>query len=300
MWVDTHVHFDAVEFEGRCSVLWGRAQALGVAVQVIPSVSPANFDAVRGLARAHAGSFYALGIHPLFVMGLDRVGALALLRAQVVASLDDPCFVGVGEIGLDGFVSGVDWETQVWFFRAQLLLAREFGLPVLLHVRRSVDVVGRWVREVGVVGGIAHAFNGSLVQAERFLGLGLHLGFGGVLTFERARQVRRLAVGLPLSALVLETDAPDMPPAWVAVSAAERAAGVGVGVNCSCHLPRIGAVLAELRGVSVGVLAQALWENSVRALPRLARGVLLHPCGVVGGVGLSGWVDSVGSVGGGC
>ena len=165
------------------------------------------------------------------------------------------------------------------FYRAQLRLARKHGLPVILHVRRSADQLFQGLREVGAGAapwqGIAHAFNGSSQQAQRLVGAGLKLGFGGAFTYDRALQLRRLATELPLEALVLETDAPDMPPHWLYATAAARAAGQPQGRNSPQQLPRIGAALAALRGITPEAMAQASTANAVAALPRL--GLLLAP-----------------------
>jgi TatD DNase family protein len=178
--------------------------------------------------------------------------------------------VAVGEIGLDHFVPGLDRARQQHFYRAQLKLARRFGLPVLLHVRRSADHLLQGLRQIEVPGGIAHAFNGSEVQAAQFVERGFGLGFGGTLTFERSLQIRALAQGLPESALVLETDAPDIPPQWLYRTAEQRAAGQPQGRNEPAELPRIGAVLASLRGWSPAETAARTTANAVAALPRLA------------------------------
>ena len=263
MWIDTHTHFDAPEFDVSRSQDWLRARELGVAAQVIPAVAPFNFATVREVAHAHEGSFYALGIHPMYVMTvvreMPREVAIAALRAAIESALTDERFVAVGEIGLDGFVADLDWDTQVWFLREQLKLAREFDLPVLLHVRRAVDPVGKYLRELGIKNGIAHAFNGSDVHADVFVKMGLHLGFGGTLTYERSRQIRRLAARVPLESIVIETDAPDIPPSWLSTGEA----------NYSYHLPRIAQVLAEVRGISEVDLSVALWRNTLNAMPRL-------------------------------
>jgi TatD DNase family protein len=175
----------------------------------------------------------------------------------------------VGEIGLDFFVPGLDAERQAYFYRQQLQLARRFDLPVILHVRRSADQLLKGLREVPVQGGIAHAFNGSLQQAHALIALGFKLGFGGALTYERALQLRRLATELPIEALVLETDAPDMPPHWLYRTAAERAAGAAQGRNTPAELPRIAQVLADLRGMAPHDLARQTQANALQALPRL-------------------------------
>jgi TatD DNase family protein len=180
----------------------------------------------------------------------------------------------VGEIGLDYFVPGLDAARQEYFYREQLALARRHGLPVLLHVRRSADQLLRALRRTPATG-IAHAFNGSLQQAREFVKLGFRLGFGGTVTYERALQIRRLARELPAHALVLETDAPDIPPHWLYATAQERAAGKAQGRNEPGELPRIGAVLAGLRGIAPQELAAATAANAGDALPRVA--TLLRP-----------------------
>ena len=238
---------------------------------IIPAVEAANFTAVCALAHAHQDA-YALGIHPLYT---PHAGAadLAQLDQALLAQQGDARLVAVGEIGLDGWVPALNtpaaWDTQLRFYRAQLKLAQRHQLPVILHVRRSADPLLKGLRDIGVMGGIAHAFNGSLQQAHAFIDLGFKLGFGGALTFERALQLRRLATALPLSAIVLETDAPDIPPHWLYATAEQRQAGQPQGRNSPAELPRIAQVLAELRGISLDALAQAMQANACAALPRL-------------------------------
>jgi TatD DNase family protein len=267
VWTDTHCHLDAGEFDADRAAVVVRARAAGVARLVLPAVAPANFDAVRRLAHEQGG-VYALGIHPLYVEPLAD-DALDALRQALELHRDDPRLVAVGEIGLDFFVPGLDRAKQEHFYAAQLQLAHDAGLPVLLHVRRSADTLLKHLRRVPVAG-IAHAFNGSRQQAEAFVGLGFKLGFGGALTFETALQLRRLAAELPLEAIVLETDAPDIPPHWLYTRAAERAAGAPRGRNEPAELPRIAAVLAGLRGIGLDELAAANERNARAALPRLA------------------------------
>ena len=267
MWIDSHCHLDAAEFDADRAAVIARARAAGVTQIVLPAVAPANFDAVRALAHEH-GFHYALGIHPLYVERAHDTD-LQRLREALAAQRADPRLVAVGEIGLDHFVPGLDRERQATFYAAQLRLAREFGLPVILHVRRSADPLLRQLREIPVRGGIAHAFNGSAQQARAFVDLGFTLGFGGALTFERALQIRRLAQTLAGDAFVLETDAPDIPPQWLYRSAAERAQGLRAR-NEPAELPRIAATLAALRGLSLTELAALTSANARRALPGLA------------------------------
>lgn len=265
-WIDTHCHLDAPEFVADVDAVVQRARAAGVTGLVLPAVRVRDFDRVRELAHAH-GAVYALGIHPLAVPQAQDED-LAQVAEAVRCWRDDPRLVAVGEIGLDHFVPHQDLQRQERFYQSQLAIAREVDLPVLLHVRRSADALLKGLRRCPVRGGIAHAFNGSEVQAQAFVERGFALGFGGTLTFERSRQIRRLATNLPASALVLETDAPDIPPQWLYRPVAVREHHPPAR-NEPAELPRIGRVLAELRGWSPAEAADCTWANARRVLPRL-------------------------------
>ena len=256
MWIDTHCHFDATEFDADRDQLAESASALGVSRIVIPGVEAANFARVRDLAHRISGGAYALGIHPLYTPRATDDDLLSL-RVQVEAALTDPLFIGIGEIGLDYFVE-LDEARQQHFFIEQLRIARDFNLPAICHVRKSQDQVLKGLRRMGVVLGIAHAFNGSFQQAEAFIKQGFRLGFGGNLTFERARQIRRLAQQLPIEAIVLETDAPDIAPSW---RYKQR--------NDPTQLVGIGETLAALREQTPEQIALGTTANAHLALPRL-------------------------------
>ncbi|HEX8962070.1 MAG TPA: TatD family hydrolase [Rhodocyclaceae bacterium] len=251
--IDTHCHLDAAEFDADRAAVAARAAAAGVATIVVPGVTRANFGAVASVCREFAGCVPAYGIHPMYVDDSreEDLGALreALQRERAVA---------IGEIGLDYFVADRDEAKQNFYFAEQLKIARDLDLPVLLHVRKAADAVLKQLRRVAVRGGIAHAFNGSRQQAEEFLKLGFKLGFGGAMTHSRATRLRELAASLPLDAIVLETDAPDIPPAWLGRSRNEPA-----------ELARIAAVLAELRGAALAEVAEATSANARAVLPAL-------------------------------
>jgi TatD DNase family protein len=268
MWIDSHCHLDAPEFDADRPAVVQRARAAGVSRLVLPAVAVAHFNAVRALAHEHDLA-YALGIHPLCVHQAKE-GDLEQLQQALQEHRHDPRLVAVGEIGLDHFVPGLDRTLQMRYYTAQLKLARDVGLPVILHVRRSADTLMQGLRRIEVTGGIAHAFNGSDVQALHFVERGFKLGFGGALTFDRALQLHALARGLPADALVLETDSPDIPPHWLYRTAAQRAAGVPMGRNEPAELPRIAQTLADLRGLTLSDLAALTSANVVTALPRMA------------------------------
>jgi TatD DNase family protein len=261
MWIDTHCHLDAHEFGDRSLALAAQALERGVDMVVIPAVDRANFDVVRDLAHQAPNACYALGIHPIYVPNAVEAD-LDAMRQAVADAMADRRFVAIGEIGLDFFIPMLcepDMrDKQVFFLREQLKIARDFGLPVLCHVRKSQDQVLKHVRQIGPAGGIAHAFNGSFQQAQAYIDAGFKLGFGGNLTFTRALQIRRLAAELPLSAIVVETDAPDIAPAWV-----------HPGVNTPAEVAGIGAALAGLRGDAPGCVAKATSKNALDVMPRL-------------------------------
>ncbi|MFT3758255.1 TatD family hydrolase [Thauera sp.] len=250
MLIDTHIHLDAAEFDPDRRQAIDAARGGGVAGFVVPAVERANFDAVRDVAAANADACFALGVHPMYVMParMEDIDVLDQYLGQGGA-------VAVGEIGLDHFVPGIDHARQLDFFVAQLRLARRHGLPVILHVRRAIDPILKQLRRIGVPGGIAHAFNGSRQQADALINLGFKLGFGGTLSFSGSTRIRELAATLPLDAIVLETDAPDIPPEWARGQRNEPA-----------HLPRYAEILAELRGVTVGEITAATGRNATEVL----------------------------------
>ena len=261
MWIDTHCHLDAHEFGAQSLDVAQRAGAAGVGMIVIPAVERGNFGVVAQLAAAAPNVSYALGIHPIYVPQASEDDLVAL-RAAIEAAMADPRFVAIGEIGLDFFIPMLCEPAmrakQDHFFREQLRMAREFGLPVLMHVRRSQDQVLKHVRQLRPAGGIAHAFNGSFQQAQMYIDLGFKLGFGGAMTFTRALQIRRLAATLPLDAIVLETDAPDIAPSWV-----------HPGRNSPEQLPGIGAALAQMRALPIEDVQVSMKANALAAMPRL-------------------------------
>ena len=246
VFIDTHCHFDAAEFALDRDAEYARARAGGVNTQIIPAIALDNFVDVAAVCARYPGCLPAWGMHPMLIAA-HRPEHLVQLREQIERHRP----VAIGEIGLDFFIRGLDPATQEYFYVEQLKIARDYDLPVLLHSRKSVDLILKQLRRIGVRGGIAHAFNGSPQQAEMLIKLGFKLGFGGAFTWPRANNLRRLALDLPLESIVLETDSPDIPPVWI-----------GKARNSPAELPRIAETLAALRGIPVATVSAATTANA--------------------------------------
>ena len=223
-----------------------RTRAVGVTELVIPAIHRAGWPGLLGLCATDPDLYPALGLHPVYLDQHADADLPALER-----TIADARPLAVGEIGLDYFVRDLDRDRQQALFEAQLQIARAADLPVLLHVRKAHEQVLATLKRIRVRGGIAHAFSGGIEEARRYLDLGFALGFGGMLTFERSTKLRALAAALPVDAIVLETDAPDL---TVAAHQGSR--------NSPEYLPDVLAALAQVRGEDADRLAQQTTANA--------------------------------------
>lgn len=246
--IDSHCHLDAGPFDPDRACVVQRARAAGVDRQVVPATTAALWPKLRDTCRAHEGLFAAYGLHPMFLPE-HRPEHLSRLRGWLEAERP----VAIGECGLDWFVQGLDRDGQRLYFRAQLELAAEFDLPVIVHARRAVEDVILAVREVGGLRGVVHSWSGSRAQAEQLWKLGFLLGLGGPVTYTRAKRLRELAATMPLEHLLLETDAPDQP------DCDHRGRRNEPG-----RLPVVLETIAGLRGVAPEVVARATTANAER------------------------------------
>jgi TatD DNase family protein len=246
--LDSHSHFDAAEFDADRAQAHAHALAAGVARQVVPAVDAAGWSKLKAVCAEFAGLFPAYGLHPMFLEA-HRPEHLDELRDWI--EREKP--VAVGECGLDFFVEGLDAETQAFYFEAQLQLAREFGLPVIVHARRAVDAVIAAIRKIDGLHGVVHSFSGSAEQAAQLHKLGFLLGIGGPVTYERANRLRGIVATMPLEQLLLETDSPDQP------GAAHRGQR-----NEPAFLPEVLDAVAGLRGIEPSELAAATTANAER------------------------------------
>lgn len=248
--VDTHCHIDVEAFDSDRSQVLERARARGVRRILVPAIDAAHWPGLLRLCQQEQGLFPALGLHPVLLTRHQGADIQALEEA-----VDKHRPAAVGEIGLDFFITELDRDRQQQLFEMQLEVARNADLPVILHVRKAHDQVLATLRRIRVKGGIAHAFNGSLQQAQRYIDLDFKLGFGGMLTYPRSKKIRRLASQLPLSAMVLETDAPDM---VVSAHHGER--------NSPEYLTDCLYALAEVRAEEPRALAEQTTRNACEAL----------------------------------
>lgn len=246
--IDSHCHLDAPEFAADRAAVLVRARAAGVVAQIIPAVTAESFEALAQLTASETDLHAAYGLHPMY-LSEHRPEHLGQVRERLAGGTA----VAVGECGLDYFVEGLDPKQQRMYFRAQVELAREFDLPLVLHARRSVDEVIATVRRIGKVGGVVHSYSGSEEQARQLWKLGFSLGIGGPVTFERAQRLRRIVASMPIEFLLLETDAPDQPDQW---HRGQR--------NEPANLAVIAETIAGLRGVSVEEIARATSDNARR------------------------------------
>lgn len=251
--IDTHCHLDAADFDADRRQVLERARQQGVRSMVVPAVDAEHWAGLIQLCDSEQALFPALGLHPVYLQ-VHKPEDISALESEIEQRRP----VAVGEIGLDYFIRELDREKQRVLFEAQLEVARNAGLPVILHVRKAHDQALSILRRIRVRGGTAHAFNGSLQQARQYIDMGFKLGFGGMLTYQRSHRLRRLAAALPVDAIVLETDAPDM---VVAAHRGER--------NSPEYLPYCLRALAEVRNEDDDFLARQTTVNarSVFALP---------------------------------
>lgn len=251
MIIDTHSHIDLPVFQDDFQDILARARKAGVVAQVLPGVVCSGWERILHLSHTEPDLFPAIGLHPMYLShhgknDLDTLRHLALTEK----------LVAIGEIGLDYFVKNVDRAAQQELFEAQLGIATEAKVPVLLHVRKAHDQVQATIRRLKYTGGgIVHAFNGSFQQAEHYIKLGFLISVCGTITYDRATKIRSVAAALPLTSLVVETDSPDIPPA---MHYGER--------NYPEFLPEIVSALAELRGEDAALLIQQTSENARRLL----------------------------------
>ena len=249
--IDTHSHIDLPVFADSFAEVLERARAVGVTAQVLPGVVRAGWQRILQLSAEEPDLFAAIGLHPLYLAQHGQDDLQELRRLALTERL-----VAIGEIGLDYYAKDIDCTAQQELFEAQLTIATEAGLPVLLHVRKAHDQVQATIRRMKFNGGgIVHAFSGSLQQAEHYIKLGFLISICGTVTYDRARKIRAVAQALPLSSLVVETDSPDIPPA-----------SHHGECNYPEFLPDILVALSELRPEPYNEIVPQTEKNSCRVL----------------------------------
>lgn len=245
---DSHSHLDAPEFAADRHAVLDRSLAAGVIAQLVPAVDHDSWAGLRDTCAMHPGLHAAYGLHPMY-LERHQPGHLRALGDWIAR--ERPC--AIGECGLDHFVEGLDPASQRFYFDGQLALARDFGLPVVLHARRAVEETILALRGVGGLRGVVHSFSGSEAQARQLFDLGFCIGIGGPVTYDRARRIRRVVATMPLEFLLLETDAPDQP------NAAHRGER-----NEPALLVEVLHAVAQVREASPASVADATFANACR------------------------------------
>ncbi|WP_407436917.1 TatD family hydrolase [Lelliottia sp.] len=247
--VDTHCHFDFPPFTGHEAQSIQQAAGAGVQAIIVPAIEAAHFDRVLDLAGTHTALYAALGLHPIVIeKHLDA--HIEVLEDKLRS--ESKKLVAIGEIGLDLYRDDPQFERQQTILDAQLKLAKHHNLPVILHSRRTHDKLAMHLKRHDLPRtGVVHGFAGSLQQAQHFIELGYKIGVGGTITYPRASKTRDVMTQLPLSTLLLETDAPDMP-----------LNGFQGEPNRPEQAARVFATLCELRNEPADVIADALLRNT--------------------------------------
>ncbi|WP_421193569.1 TatD family hydrolase [Aeromonas enteropelogenes] len=247
--IDSHCHLDFPVFDKDREVLLAHCRQLGIREYIIPAIAEDNWERVMALAGQHADIFYGLGIHPWYA-GAQQKGVMERLRMLVARRPTG--LVAIGECGLD-LRSHVPQEGQMDLFEAQVRLACEYELPLIVHSVRANDTVAKLLRRFKPArGGVIHAFSGSRQQADTFWQMGFRLGVGGVISYERANKTREAFRDMPLSSLLLETDAPDMP---LQGDQGQR--------NTPASLVKIVTTLASIREEGMSDVARVLHESTL-------------------------------------
>lgn len=252
--IDSHCHLDFPDFDHDRQTVLQRCAAITINDIIIPAVSGDTFARTISTCESNHALHLALGLHPIFI-GQHQPQDLNTLDQLI--EQHQP--IAVGEIGLDFHSSSVnlDKEKQIMFFTKQLIIAKHHQLPVIIHNRKAHDLCLDLLQEMDINGGIIHAFNGSIQQAHKYIERGFLLGFGGMLTFERSSKLRKLAKQIPLTAIALETDAPDM---TVQQHKGER--------NSPEYLGYVQAALAQIKSISANDVDQ-ITSTNVRELFKL-------------------------------
>lgn len=248
--IDSHCHFDFPDFDADRNTEWERARQVGVTALIVPGISTQQWSRAEKLSRQYGHIYHGVGIHPWWLSELHEQEAKDL-PAMIEAHLQESTCVAVGECGLDK-VTGPSLEQQLSIFIAQLEVAKALSRPLIIHsVKAHNEVIAVLKKIKPQAGGVIHGFSGSVELAQRYWSLGFYLGIGGVITYERARKTRTMVQQLPLEALLLETDAPDMP-----------LAGAQGQRNTPRKIPEVARQLAELRATTVEIIARQTTANA--------------------------------------
>ncbi len=249
MLFDTHAHLDDRAFDADREALLEALPRLGIDLVMNPGCSLASSRNASALSRQYDYIYAAVGSHP---DAADEVDEAVLEEYRKLCKLN-PKIKAIGEIGLDYHYEDIPRQRQQQAFAAQMALAQELGLPVIVHEREAHEDGLAIVRRFPQVTGVFHCFSGSAELARQLVALGWYVGFTGVLTFKNARRAIEAAAAVPLERIVLETDSPYMSP--------EPYRGRRNDPSRLCYMAE---KLAEVRGLSVEEVQRITTENGKR------------------------------------
>lgn len=244
--IDTHCHLDDDRFDDDRDALIARARISGVSQIVIPATTAERWKKIQQITQQYSGVYAAYGLHPMFILQHQEKHL-----NELDGWLDQEEVVAVGECGLDFFKGYQDQQSQLEFFKAQLDIAQNHQLPVIIHARKSLDLVLREIRRHTSLRGVIHSFSGSMQQAQQLFDLGIKLGIAATISYERANKLRQIVRDIDIEALVIESDAPDQPGQQ---HRGER--------NEPAYIRQHLSVIAELKNTEEDILASKLLENS--------------------------------------
>ncbi len=247
---DSHTHLNAEQFRGEEAAVVTRAQELGVSKMAVVGFDSPTIEKSLELNQQFPGVYSIIGWHPT-----EAGSYTATVEKQLEKQLELPKVVAYGEIGLDYHWMEDPKEVQERVFRRQIAVAKEHGLPISIHMREATEDTYRILKDEDVrdIGGIMHSYSGDLEWAQRFLDLGMHISFSGVVTFKKALDVQEAAAGVPLERLLVETDAPYLAPMPYRGKRNEPG-----------YTFYVAEKIAQLRGMATEEVAKITWENAHR------------------------------------
>lgn len=254
LFFDSHCHFDFSVFDQTRHTIWQQCQRIGIKHLLMPGVSPDQWITIQSLSENLNNTYHAVGLHPWWVQTYQQAPShQQTLTEQLSAFMQHKRCLAIGECGLDGSIE-IPLEQQLPFFTQQLALAHESKLPIIIHAHKAHNLMIQALKHIQPQrGGVIHGFSGSVELATAYWKLGFYLGIGGTITYQRAKKTRSMLEAMPLDAIILETDAPDMP-----------LQGQQGTANSPINIPLIAQALADIKTLPLSHVARYTYQNTLQ------------------------------------